>query len=156
MLLNLVSHIFNNLSEVPFCPGSCHSCVHSRFYSSEIFWGENFLIVYSLFSFDRQILFWMLCSVLMYRKSWESCTVKRVHTTENARSIGSSYIRTAGQEALYVQFWILPLEDVDNTKGEGLGLWWGLGLGAPEGRQCPRPSESKEGSEALPSCPSVV
>ncbi len=40
-----------------------------------------------------------------------------------------SYIRTAGQEALYARFWILPLEGAEDTKGKGLWFWWGLGEG---------------------------
>ncbi len=44
-----------------------------------------------------------------------------------------SYVRTAGQEALYARFWILPLEGVNDMKGEGLGFWWGLRGGARGG-----------------------
>ncbi len=39
----------------------------------------------------------------------------------------TSYIRTAGQEALYARFCILQLVGVDDTNDEDLGFWWGVG-----------------------------
>ncbi len=69
-----------------------------------------------------------------------------------------NYILTAGQEALYTQFWILPLSGLDDMR-RGFGVLAGVGgrwEGGAEGSQGPRVAESKEGIKALPSCAFVV
>ncbi len=56
------------------------------------------------------------------------------------------FIHTVGRkEALYARFWILSLEGVDNTEGEGLGFWWGLGEGGVRGSSRPASGRIQRG-----------
>ncbi len=72
---------------------------------------------------------------LSHASAWEAGDCKKDVTHESQEmskkqksNHRTSSIRTAGQEALYARFWILPLEGVDDTKGESLGIWWGWSL----------------------------